>query len=205
MSDTAARVAFVAAPGVVLYKVMPYRGAPEEWGNTYHFVGDAPSDPAGWRDLVDDLIALETPIINSICNIERAICYENTDDASVYSYDLSAFGGVVAGGFDAAGLGWHNQEGGTSYMERWNTGRRSSSGKDIYLRKYWHPAVAANATPDVLAADMVTRLNTFGAAVMAASGSWPGLAGPDGVAPIANHALTYTNYRDLRKGRRRPT
>lgn len=195
----------MAAPGVVLYKEFTYRGSPEEWGNTYHFLGDPPSDPAGWRDLVDDLVALETPIIVSLNNITRAICYENTDDASVYSYDLSAFAGVVPGGFDSAALGRHNQEGGTSYMMRWNTGRRSSRGKDIFLRKYWHPAPSATATPDVLAPEMVTRLDTFGPAVMAVSGSWPGLAGPDHVAPISSHSLTYTNYRDLRKGRRRPT
>lgn len=195
----------MAAPGVVLYKTFTWRGATEEWGNTYHFVGDAPSTPADWRSLVDDLIALESPMINSEVTIERAICYEDTSDPSVYSYNLAAFGGVVTGGFNAAAGGYHNQEGGTTHMVRWDTGRRSSKGKAIYLRKYYHPAASTNGQQDVVASGLVALAATFALAVMSASGDWPGLAGPDGVAPVGRLAQTYTNYRDLRKGRRRPT
>lgn len=195
----------VAAPGVVLYKTFTYRGAPEEWGNTYHFLGDPPATPADWRDLVDDLVALEKVILSTAVSIERAICYENTDDPSVYSYDLTAFAGAVAGTYDTTAFGDVAQEGSSAYMVRWNTGRRSSRGKDIFLRKYWHPAISVAASPDVVHSSLVTKLDTFGAAVMATSGSWPGLAGPDHVAPISNHSLTYTTNRTLRKGRRRPT
>jgi hypothetical protein len=195
----------VAAPGVVLYKTFSYRGAPEEWGNTYHFVGDAPSNPADWRSLVDALVALEAQCLWDGVTIERAICYEDTDHSSVYSYDLSAFAGTVPGVYDVGGGFGVVQEGGSSYMCRWNTGRISSKGKPIYLRKYWHPAISAPTNPDVVAVHLVAAVDTFGSAVMAASGDWPGIAGPDGVAPVGHLAETYTNYRTLRKGRRRPT
>lgn len=195
----------MAAPGVVLYKTFSYRGEPEEWGNTYHFIGSAPASPADWRDLVDALVALEAPILSTAVTIERAICYENTDDPSVYSYDLSAFAGTVPGTFNPATHDNKVQEGGTSYMARWNTGRISTKGRAIYLRKYWHPAMGSSTDPDALDAALVTRVQTFASSVMAASGDWPGLAGPDGVAPVGYLAQTYTNYRDLRKGRRRPT
>jgi hypothetical protein len=198
-------VSLVAAPGVVLYKTFTYRGVPEEWGNTYHFVGDPPSNPAGWRALVDDLVTLEKSILDTHVTIERAICYEDTDDSSVYSYDLSAFGGTVAGTFGASAAGASPQEGGTSYMARWNTGRVSSKGKAIYLRKYWHPAISVDFAPDVVVAALVTLVSAFASDVMAVSGDWPGLAGPDGVAPVGFLAQTYTNYRTLKKGRRRPT
>jgi len=195
----------MAAPGVVLYKTFTWRGAVEEWGNTYHFVGDAPANPADWRALVDDLIALEKECLDESVTIERAICYENTDDSSVYSYDLSAFGGTVAGTYDTVANGAIRQEGGTSYMARWDTGRRSSKGKAIYLRKYWHPALTADGAQDALITTMHTKVAAFALAVMSTSGDWPGLAGPDGVAPVGHLGLTYVNYRDLRKGRRRPT
>jgi hypothetical protein len=195
----------VAAPGVVLYKTFSYRGAPEEWGNTYHFVGDAPSNPADWRALVDALIALEKLCLVNTVTIERAICYEDTDHSSVYSYNLASFGGTVPGYYNPSSLGGIAQEGGTSYMARWNTGRVSTKGKPIYLRKYWHPAVAASGSPDTVAAALVSQVGGFASDVMSASGAWPGLAGPDGVAPTGYLAETYTNYRTLRKGRRRPT
>jgi hypothetical protein len=195
----------VAAPGVVLYKTFSYRGETEEWGNTYHFVGSAPSTPADWRDLVDALVDLEKTVLGTQVTIERAICYEDTDDPSVYSYDLSAFAGTVDGTYNWGFLGGIPQEGGTSYMARWNTGRVSSKGRAIYLRKYWHPAFGTSAAPDAVEPDLLALVDTFAEDVMAASGDWPGLAGPDGVAPTGWLAQTYTNYRDLRKGRRRPT
>jgi hypothetical protein len=194
----------MAAPGVVLYKHFTWRGEDEEWGNTYHFLGDAPGNPADWRSLVDDLVALEKDVLLSSVHIGRAICYEDTDDNSVYSYDLSAFGGEVAGTIVAADEGGHVQEGGSSYQARWDTGRRSTKGKPIYLRKYWHPALD-DGTPDVLNSYVVGRVATFAEDVLAASGDWPGLAGPDHNAPVGHLALTYVGYRDLRKGRRRPT
>jgi hypothetical protein len=188
----------------VVYKTFSWRGSPEEWGNTYHFLGDAPSTAADWRDLVDDLVALEKTVLCTTVTIERAICYEDTDDSSVYSYDLSAFGGTVPGTFDAGAVGVV-QEGSSAYMARWDTGRRSSKGKPIYLRKYWHPAASHNSTPDVVASELVTLVAAFASDVLTTSGDWPGLAGPDGVAPVGHLAETYTTNRTLRKGRRRPT
>lgn len=195
----------MAAPGVVVYKTFSYRGAPEEWGNTYHFVGDAPSTDSDWRDLVDALIDLEKEVLLDSITIERAICYADTDDPSVYSYDLAAFAGVVPGAISNSSLGATIQEGGSSYMARWNTGRRSTKGKPIYLRKYWHPALSGGSGPDAVNATLVPIVATFASTVMSSSGDWPGLAGPDGNAPIGYLAQTYTNYRTLRKGRRRPT
>jgi hypothetical protein len=57
----------------------------------------------------------------------------------------------------------------------------------------------------VVAAALLSLVSSFASNVMSSSGAWPGLAGPDGVAPIGHLGQSYTNYRDLRKGRRRPT
>lgn len=195
----------MAAPGVVLYKTFTWRGAIEEWGNTYHFVGSSPTDPAGWRALVDALVTQEKAVLANSVTIDRAICYDNTDHSSVYSYNLAAFAGVVPGTYDPAAHSSYVQEGGSSYMARWDTGRRSSKGKPIFLRKYWHPAIYSLGAPDAVSASMLALVSTFAGAIISSAGAWPGLAGPDGVAPVGHLANTYTNYRDLRKGRRRPT
>lgn len=195
----------MAAPGVVLYKTFTWRGETEEWGNTYHFAGDPPSAAADWRSLVDALVTLEKACLCDTVTIERAICYEDTDHSSVYSYDLSAFAGTVPGTFVTSTGGGTVQEGGSAYMARWDTGRRSTKGKPIYLRKYWHPAYSADGAPDVVKSNLVSLVATFANDVLSSSGDWPGMTGPDHVAPVGHLAQTYTTYRDLRKGRRRPT
>lgn len=195
----------MAAPGIVTYKTFTWRGAPEEWGNTYHFLGDAPSTPADWRSLVDDFLDLELLAVKTTVICTRAICYADTDSPSVYSYDLSAFGGTRGGAYNSGTEGSVVQEGGSAYMARWDTGRRSTKGKPIYLRKYWHPAMTESGDPDVIDGPLVTVVGTFALDVLSSSGAWPGLAGPDGVAPVGHLAETQATYRTLRKGRRRPT
>lgn len=195
----------MAAPGVTLVNSFTYRGAPEEWSNTYHFQGSAPSTPADWRSLVDALVAKVKLILEPAVTIERALCYSDTSSSSVYSYDLAAFAGVVAGTFDLAANGAHAQEGDTCYELRWGTGRTTSKGKPIYLRKYYHPALTTLTGQDVIAPGLQTATDTFASSIMSSSGAWPGLAGPDGVAPTGYRTMPFVSTRQLRKGRKRPT
>jgi hypothetical protein len=90
-------------------------------------------------------------------------------------------------------------------MARWNTGRITSKSKPIYLRKYWHPGISPGDVPDNVATELKTLVQAFAEDVMATSGDWPGLAGPDGEAPVGWLAMPYVTARQLHKGRRRPT
>jgi hypothetical protein len=195
----------VAASGITVVKSFTYRGAPEEWSNTYHFQGDPPGSPSDWRDLVDDFVTLEKAILWTPVTIERAICYEDTDHSSVYSYDLSAFGGVVPGTYDPTTSEASGQEGDTCYEIRWPTGRVTSKAKPIYLRKYYHPGLNQPGSRDNIATTLKTATDSFGDTVRSSSGSWPGLAGPDGVEPIGYRTMPFVSTRQLRKGRKRPT
>ena len=194
----------MAAPGLVLIKTFSYRDAAEEWSNDYHFQGDAPDTPADWRSLVDDLVDLEKNVLTTSVSIVRAICYEDTNDDSVYTYDLTAFSGAVQGTI-AIPDGKEAMPGDVAYCARWDTGRRTSTNKPIYLRKYWHGALQNGTDPDLVYATMLSNVATFALAVMSPSDSWPGLAGPDGAAPVGYRAMPDLTTRTLKRRGRRPT
>lgn len=197
----------MATPGVVLIKSFTYRGNPEEWSNGYHFQGDPPDDNAGWRDLVDALIAIEKPVYPPHVTVVRAICYEDFSPHhdAVYTYILADFGGVVPGTL-SVGTGGTECPGDDAVFAGWKTSRVSSKGKPVWLRKYFHPAVLDNTTRDNVYGAQGDALDAYGPAVVASSGDWPGLAGPDGDAPTDVYRRSaFTTTRSLKRRGKRPS
>ena len=193
----------MAAPGVTLIKSFTYRGNPEEWSNQYHIQGSAPSTPAAWRSLVDDLVALEKTCYTTETTVVRAICYENTDDDAVYTYNLADFAGVVHGTCAPTSGA---QAGDVAVLARWGTGRTSTKGKPIYLYKFFHDAWAqASPNEDNVNGTQYDAVYAFAEDVMTTSGDWPGMAGKDGVAPTGWHVGLYLTTRTLKRRGRRPT
>lgn len=193
----------MAAAGVTLIKSFGYRGAAEEWSNQYH-VSAAPTDAAGWRDLVDDLAALEKGVYSTRVTIVRALCYEDTDDDSVYTYNLADFAGIVHGTLDVSS--WFPVSGDDAGWVRWDTGRRSSTGKRIYLRKYFHDVYyEVVTTMDTIADGQKTAYQTFGDAMLDDFSGTIHMVGPDGSQPtgLASRS-TYITTRTLKRRGRRP-
>jgi hypothetical protein len=195
----------MAAPGIVAVMTMTYRDAPEEWSQKYHFQGDAPSDPAGWRSLCDDFVALLAPALASRVTILRFQCYEDTDDTSVYTYNLAAFAGTVAGTYTLVADCQGYAQGDDAALVRWNTGRVSSRGKPVYLFKYFHSPAQSSGDVDKPSDSYKARLATFAAAVEAVSGDWPGIADKTGTAPVGQLAESYLTTRTLKRRGRRPS
>lgn len=194
-------------PGVFLIKTFPYRGSDEEWGNGYHFAGTAPTTPADWRSLVDALITIEKPIYTSRTNVVRALCYEDYSPGhdSVYTYHLADFGGVVPG-TGSAGGGGVLCPGDDAVWAGWNTGEINSKGKPIWLRKYFHDAIADGTDHDEVFGAQLGALSDYVTAVLASSGDWPGIAGPDGHVPDGGvRWSTNVTTRTLKRRGRRPT
>jgi hypothetical protein len=194
------------AGSIVSVKSFTYRDvAGEEWSNRYHFQGDAPSDAAGWRDLCDDFATLEKATLTTQVSIIRFLCYESDGSSTVYSYDLAAFGGVVAGtwALGAGSQGWVS--GDVAYLIRWNTGRLSSKGKPVYLFKYYHGGASSDSDRDKPPASLEAVMATFGNTVRSSSGSWPGLADKNGDEPVGYLAETYLTTRTLKRRGRRPS
>jgi hypothetical protein len=193
----------MAAAGMTVLKFFNYRGAGEIWSNQYHMTL-APSDPAGWRTAADGLIAQEKTVYSNRVHIFQVLCYEDTDASSVYTYTLADFAGNVDG--TLGGTGGAATPGDVAAWVRWDTGRRSSSGKAVYLRKYFHD-VQVNGAPneDQVLAAQVTAYLAFGNALLTALGGGFALAGPDGEEPPGPvQASTYATTRTLHRRGRRP-
>jgi hypothetical protein len=193
----------MAEPGITIIKSFSYRDAAEEWSNQYH-LNDAPTDAAGWRDLADDLIALEKTVYSSRVNVVRALCYEDTSDSAVYSYILADFGGNVPGTFStSAGV---EAPGDVAMTLRLATGDLNSKGKMIYLRKYFHDVeVRGSGHPDEVAVDQVTALQAFGDAMLGAFSGTFAMVDTHGVVPAGPaKAQTYATTRTLKRRGRRP-
>ena len=195
----------MAEAAITLIKSFEYRGVDEEWSNQYHFGGAAtPGSDSDWRTIVDDLVALEIACYSERVTVVRALCYLNSDDPSVYTYNLADFGGVVPGELDStAGI---TQAGDAAGWVRWDTGKTSSTGKRIYLRKYFHDVHAsAEATPDTIIAAWKTQYQTFGDAMLSPFSGVYYMCDPEGDAPTGLAlAGSYVTTRTLKRRGRRP-
>ena len=194
------------AGSIVVIKKFTYKGSDEEWSNRYHFQGTPPSTPSAWRSLCDAFITQEKAILTTLVTIERVICYTADDSVAAYSYDLSSFGGPVAGTFDISGVTSQETPGDTAYLIRWNTGRTSSRGKPVYLFKYYHGGVSKGAGhQDEVYGNLKVSMSIFASGIISSTGSWPGLADKTGAAPVGYLAETYLTTRTLKRRGRRPT
>lgn len=196
------------ATRITLVKRMTYRGLPEEWSNVYYLTGPPPTSSAGWTTLTDALIAQERTCYGPDIAIIRAYGH-NSDDpkaANVYQRDLSPAPVVGTGAFN---LG-QGMPGDAACWVRWKTSRLSEKGRAIYLRKYFHGAVATTVNGqtrgDTLLPAQRTALVAFGAKMRDGSfAEGRNVTAPGHVDTLTAHdASTYVGYRQLRKGRKRP-
>lgn len=174
----------------------PYRGAAEEWSQLYHLDDDF-SDATDFSSTWDALWTALAPCLSSYVVLNTVYGYHDTDDDAAYSYD--AHGSV--GGTFSAGAGDIEVPGDCAVWCRWYTERHTSTGRKIYLRKYFHGVWAdASSAPDVIAPTLKTALQTF--ATNATGTGWHGkhLAGPDGNVPGGGSAVSsYIGFRQLKR------
>jgi hypothetical protein len=194
-------------PSLTIVKSFTYRGAPEEWSNTYFMTGDLPSTSASWKTLADAVIAQEVNLYDVHTSVVRAIGHKAGDSVAVWSFDYEAAGASVPGVFvPTAGL---TQSGDTAAWIRWSTDRLTSKGKPIYLRSYFHPAYSETGT----SSDLVLPL--WATAALAYGHDWvTGFtdgdgtthhrAGPHGVVGLVPLVSTWCTTRTLERRGRRP-
>lgn len=195
----------MAEPGITSIKSMTYRGAVEEWGNTYHFDGDPPANPADWLTLASYLALLEKAVLPSEQSIVRFYCYEDTDDHSVLTIDADTPFAPVTGTLTFSSPKAY-APGDAAMWIRWKTARVNSNGNPIYLRKYYHGVIlnSPGTDGDTIYTTQKDALDTLAGLLNSAVGDWPGLVGPDGVAPGADRSSTYATTRTLKRRGARP-
>lgn len=197
----------MAQPGITIIQSFTYRQSVEEFSNQYHFDGDAPADPSAWDDLATELVTLLCPIYPGTVSLVRAYCYEDTDHDSVLTLEhTGAFAGPPTGTLSLGSSG-HLAPGDAAMWIRWKTARLNSNGKPIYLRKYYHGVITSAETGDgdLILYEQRSALATLAAALNTTTGDWPGLVGPDGVAPGAHAQSMYATTRTLKRRGPRPS
>lgn len=188
-------------PSITINKEITYRGLPEITGNTYHFSGTKPTTDAGWHDL-----AL------AIWNAERTFLDGTTKFVGYLGYD--------AGNPHAVSIKNYNEDGTTkptgalsglatkapgdmAVWVRWTTPERTSRGKRIYLRKYFHEVpYEEDAVPSSTKALMLTYANKM------IDGTLPGgvrVCGPQGAVASMPYVSPWVTTRTLKRRGKRPS
>jgi hypothetical protein len=196
-------------PSLTIVKSMTYRGAPEEWSNTYFMDGTLPASPSSWKVLADAVIAEEKGLYDSGQAVVRAIGHQAGQSVAVWAYDYLAHSESVAGTFDTSGT--FPQSGDTAAWIRWSTDALTSKGKPIYLRSYFHPAYAfgdLESNRDEVAASWITAAEEYGADWIAGFNDGDAVthhrAGPHGVTGLVALASAWCTTRTLERRGKRP-
>lgn len=199
-----------ALPSLTIVKSFGYRGSPEEFSNTYFMTGALPASPSSWKTLADNVIADEKDIFPADTTIVRAIGHQAGESVAVWDYDYAAASEEVHGDF-AAPAASVPFPGDSAVWIRWSTDQRTSKGKPIFLRSYYHSLFQGNtdATNDLSPASQVTAMQEYGDDWIAGFADGDAVvhkrAGPHGVVGLVALPSTYITTRTLERRGKRPT
>jgi hypothetical protein len=190
---------------LTIEKSFTYRGAREHWDNVYH-LDQIPTSSAQWQALGDLVAGKEQACLPSNVQIERYFGHTpGTPPVLVFELDQPPVGeGGPAGAYTPIATE-HQVPGDGAIWVRYGTTQKTSLGKPIYLRNYYH-CVFYDGAADTFSPRQATNFNAMAADWVAginASGTTFRRAGPRG-AVAQNHAVsTFITTRTLkRRGRR---
>jgi hypothetical protein len=190
-------------PSIVLVQKFTYRDAPEEWSNRYHFTGTAPVDDTGWHDLAVALFTLVKPCLPASNSLVRAYGYlsDTTDSVATIDFTVAPLSPIAG----TATVSGNVAPGDAAMTCRWLTPDRTSKGKPIYLRKYFHGVLLNTADTDQVAGAQHTALQAFAAAAIVDWGSTSSqLCDKNGNVPTNPSASIWATTRTLKRRGRRP-
>ena len=188
-------------PSITLNKQINYRGQNEITSNTYHFSGTTPATDAEWNTLALAIWAAEQPITASGTEYVGYLGYEAGNEYAVSIKNYLEDGTTKpTGTATESGI---NVPGDLAAWVRWTTPDRTSRGKRIYLRKYFHEVKFSND-----AVDPTWRTNALAYGNKMISGTLPGgakICGPQGAVASSPVVSSFITTRTLKRRGKRPS
>jgi hypothetical protein len=187
-------------------KSMTYRGAREEWANVYH-LSQVPPNTSDWASLSAIVWESEVEFLPADVQLERMFGHApGNPPVLVWEYDAPPPGEGGYTGAWAPTSGESPTSGDVAGWIRWTTTQKTSLGKPIYLRNYFH-GLYHGADKDAVAPAQVTPMNVFAAAFASGfvvNGITYRRAGPRGAVAQGHAVGPYLTTRTLKaRGRRR--
>lgn len=191
---------------LVLIKSFTYRGQYEEWTNKYHLTGSNPQSYADWSTLADAVIAREAAGLLNTITYERVVGYNAGSNISAFNIDLPTPAPQYYKGQLVLPNGMIQAPGDVALTVRWLTPDRSSRGKPIYLRKYFHGAILDGGADHAWGTQLTTISTNM--AALADGTDMPGgrrLCGPQGSPAGQVVVAPYPTTRTLKRRGKNPT
>ncbi len=188
-------------PSITINKTLAYRGTQEVTSNTYHFSGTTPANDADWHALALAIWAAEKTLVPSTVKFVGYLGYQagNEHAVSIKNY-LEDGTAPIAGSNVDNGAG---APGDAACWVRWTTPDRTSRGKRIYLRKYFHDVAW---TDDAPTPGWKTLALAYGAKMI--DGTLPGgakICGPQGAVASQPFVSPWITTRTLKRRGKRPS
>lgn len=190
-------------PKITIIKEFQYRGAAEEWSNTYNFNGTQPTTDADWKALALAIYASEKTLYTARCVLVRAYGYEPGNLHSIAQIDFTVGTPLRPPGTLSGAVG-DPMAGDQAAWIRAKVGV-SSTGKKVYIRKYYHDGMVENGGDPVMVAGW--QSNAQAHAVLMLGGSLPGGAtwcSPSGAAGTLPSHSNWPTVRTLKRRGKRP-
>jgi hypothetical protein len=198
----------VALFKLTIIKSFQYRGAVEEFSNSYVISGTAPTTAGEWTAWGEKLKDVERPVLPFVVTFVEWYGYSPGSWETKPSH-IDAHGTYAAATNGSLTVsGGSPAPGDAAVWVRWDTGQYTSRGKKIYLRKYFHGAYSGGATADTVLPAQVTALAAYGAKMYDGASliGTARMARHTGTLPIAHSVGPFITTRTLkRRGKRNPT
>jgi hypothetical protein len=187
-------------PSITINKQFTYRGVKEVYSNTYHFSGTTPSGDADWLALALAIWAAEAPMLPNDQQFTGYLGYAAGNEHAVSIKDYVADGTSMPSGTNTVGS---SVPGDAAVWVRWRTSERTSKGKPIYLRKYFHHVAGSGDDP---APQFKSAAATYAGKMT--DGSLPGgakVCGPQGAVAGTAKVSPFFTTRTLKRRGKRPS
>jgi hypothetical protein len=192
-----------AMPSITIIKEFTYRGAREEWSNTYNFSGPVPADNQAWLELGNAIWTAEKPSLIPDVKVVQYYGYVGGTVASVAQIDRRLEPEAARSGTAAVAAG-DKLAGDQAVMLRALVGN-SVKGKKVYIRKYFHGCPGGAGDADLVVGTVTNTLNTLGDKLL--DGTLPGgrkWCSPSGRVAIQPSVSPFVTTRTLKRRGRRP-